>query len=944
MDVQAQLAKAVQARFRQMNGIEEPTPPASTMREKVKVSVTIPKADPAVKSAAAAALASKFGKAPNGGPPCSSNKKVLSSKSGSGSGGPLSSDDEALAAQYRKMMKFGMPEGAVRHKMMADGVTNHIVEAVMKGDEPGLKNKGGGNGGETSTGGSLSPEEEQIASQYRKMSKVGMPEGAIRHKMNMDGVAPKIQDAVFAAEQASSSSGDGGGGLSRGGGGSATSSLSVQEEQIASQYRRMIKVGMPEGAVRHKMTADGVSTKIQDSVIAGESAGAPSSSLASSGGAAGGLISTLSPEEEAIASQYRRMMKIKLPQGAIIQKMTMAGVAQNIQDSVLKGEAPSSQPATSTSNALPVNPLAAMIASAGGIGSLKAAAPVEKSNEPSGMSGNPLAAAIAASGGMASLKKSALNEKPAKSSSGAGGLLGELTASGFTGSLKKSATKDRAPPKPSSSGGLLGELTASGFKGSLRKSDHRPAPPKPSSSGGLLGELSASGFKGSLKKTPENRSSPLKSASTGNTDFHKLLEDRRKRAAEAAESLPPRTKLPPSSNGPTIKAGQPMVREDQHNVSQNDAESPKKNASGSSGFDKPLARVNNSSAVATVASTPPPRQQQAHRQTPHLPLSTQNPPKFTRQEEAAEASPPAKPVETVRSPLESHKDQLAKTETKKPQEPDQAPTSPQKIAKSPGSHISTMLNRRQQDKAQSPSASPVKQESARIEKAVVASPSLATDKVASVPVKTRVIQTEAQVPPALVGLSKPSRPTQAEIPVPPALASTSKPFPAKVPAPLTLAKSEPPHLLQAKVSLQQSPKDLSSVASGTSEIKSFSTPRETKEPIVPTVTKTTTIPAVHKASAPSVPVVDATRSSAVAKASPSLVALEAKAVAKVQVNKDVKVTQLENGKQVLDVATTTVKPGGTQAREHKTKTKNSDKKKSKPQDDGVDHHCACVVM
>jgi hypothetical protein len=57
-----------------------------------------------------------------------------------------------------------------------------------------------------------------------------------------------------------------------------------------------------------------------------------------------------------------------------------------------------------------------------------------------------------------------------------------------------------------------------------------------------------------------------------------------------------------------------------------------------------------------------------------------------------------------------------------------------------------------------------------------------------------------------------------------------------------------------------------------------------------------------------------------------------------------RVTDLGNGKQLLEVSSTTVNADGTRKTERKKKTKNSDKKKKKPEEEGVDHHCACVVM
>ena len=48
----------------------------------------------------------------------------------------LTSEEQEKAATYKKMMKMGMPEGAVIQKMSVDGVPQHIQDAVLSGEEP----------------------------------------------------------------------------------------------------------------------------------------------------------------------------------------------------------------------------------------------------------------------------------------------------------------------------------------------------------------------------------------------------------------------------------------------------------------------------------------------------------------------------------------------------------------------------------------------------------------------------------------------------------------------------------------------------------------------------------------------------------------------------------------------------------------------------------------
>merc|ERR1711957_266466 len=78
------------------------------------------------------------------------------------------------------------------------------------------------------------------------------------------------------------------------------SQLTVDDEEIATKYRKLLKMGMPDGAVIHKMSADCVAQSIQDSVIAGE-VPPPTASLEE----ASQKVSTLNAEEQDVATKYR---------------------------------------------------------------------------------------------------------------------------------------------------------------------------------------------------------------------------------------------------------------------------------------------------------------------------------------------------------------------------------------------------------------------------------------------------------------------------------------------------------------------------------------------------------------------------------------------------------------------------------------------------------------
>lgn len=314
-------------------------------------------------------------------------------------------------------------------------------------------------------------------------------------------------------------------------------------------------------------------------------------------------------------------------------------------------------------------------------------------------------------------------------------------------------------------------------------------------------------------------------------------------------------------------------------------------------------------------------------------------------------------VEKLSDPVEIMKSNSAKGAEKESQEASPALRSPQKIIKGAGSHIAAMLSRRQNEKVASPIASPDKQESAPVKLPMTAAldvpfkdenphPSKPTPPA---PVKANVDATETPVPPIRLGSSPEATRIEVkstvrqEAAVPAAFAAVSKPTQPKPQVPTMFAQSEESPKPQAKRSvpiplspeLKYSPAPIARKSPGVANA-AVAIPRQ-KHLQAPSATA----PAVVKAS-PRTPIANGTN--VIAQSAPSHAKPELKQEPKTQVKKEEKVTQLANGKQKLDVATTTVNADGTQARERKRKTKNSDKKKKPAHDDGVEQHCACVVM
>ncbi|GLE06378.1 hypothetical protein PINS_up015625 [Pythium insidiosum] len=88
----------------------------------------------------------------------------------------LLKDDEQYG-KYFKMLKMGIPEGAVRNKMQKEGANEKALELGENAPVSALM----------SDPTDVCLAEDAVYSKYFKMLKMGLPDGAVRHKMLQDG-------------------------------------------------------------------------------------------------------------------------------------------------------------------------------------------------------------------------------------------------------------------------------------------------------------------------------------------------------------------------------------------------------------------------------------------------------------------------------------------------------------------------------------------------------------------------------------------------------------------------------------------------------------------------------------------------------------------------------------------------------------------------------------
>ena len=94
--------------------------------------------------------------------------------------------------QYFKMLKMGLPVGAVKNALARDGLDPSVMDLDP---ERSLKSQTGGGGGAAEeelkdTGVPLKDDPDY--SKYFKMMKMGLPPGAVKNALERDGKDPSV--------------------------------------------------------------------------------------------------------------------------------------------------------------------------------------------------------------------------------------------------------------------------------------------------------------------------------------------------------------------------------------------------------------------------------------------------------------------------------------------------------------------------------------------------------------------------------------------------------------------------------------------------------------------------------------------------------------------------------------------------------------------------------
>ncbi|RLN91148.1 hypothetical protein BBJ28_00020992 [Nothophytophthora sp. Chile5] len=203
--------------------------------------------------------------------------------------------DHEVYSKYFKMLKMGLPEGAVRQKMKADGVSEQALE--LGGDAPvSMLVKPAAEKSD------IKLKDDPLYAKYFKMLKMGLPEGAVRQKMKTDAVDERALDLGGDAL------------VSELIGSAAEKDVKLQDDPTYAKFFKMLKMGLPEGAVRQKMKTEGVDERALD--LGGD---ALLSELT-------GRANDVKLQDDPTYAKYFKMLKMGLPEGAVRQKMLTENV------------------------------------------------------------------------------------------------------------------------------------------------------------------------------------------------------------------------------------------------------------------------------------------------------------------------------------------------------------------------------------------------------------------------------------------------------------------------------------------------------------------------------------------------------------------------------------------------------------------------------------------
>ena len=246
---------------------------------------------------------------------------------------PLASGENALETKkklYEAMLLSGESKRTVREKMVEDGISgkdadDFLLSMDKKKDQEGVKESKEkvlktaeleeklNSKGESESSGNESNtaiENDPKYQPYLKMLKMGVPPPAVKQKMVKDGVDPAILDMDPTKPPSFTKTND------------VDKGPAIQDDPKYQPYLKMLKMGIPPPAVKHKMVKDGINPDILDMDPTKPPVASEKSQYAD-----GPAI-----KDDPTFRPYLKMLKMGVPPPAVKQKMIKDGLDPGILD------------------------------------------------------------------------------------------------------------------------------------------------------------------------------------------------------------------------------------------------------------------------------------------------------------------------------------------------------------------------------------------------------------------------------------------------------------------------------------------------------------------------------------------------------------------------------------------------------------------------------------
>ncbi|KAG5177850.1 hypothetical protein JKP88DRAFT_331372, partial [Tribonema minus] len=230
----------------------------------------------------------------------------------------VAAQDDPRFEQYFKMLKAGVPRGAVENKMSADGVDASVLDRPAEPAPGAAAAAAPAAAAQAAAAAAPSARDDPRYAKFFMMLKAGVPRAAVEQKMSGEGMDMSVLDEPAALAPGAATAAAAAAATAA----AAPQLPTAQDDPRYVQFFKMLKTGVPRGAVENKMRAEGFDASVLDK---------PNEP------APGAVPVAAAPQLPAALDDPRyetffKMLKRGVPRGAVENKMRAEGFDVSVLD------------------------------------------------------------------------------------------------------------------------------------------------------------------------------------------------------------------------------------------------------------------------------------------------------------------------------------------------------------------------------------------------------------------------------------------------------------------------------------------------------------------------------------------------------------------------------------------------------------------------------------